>query len=679
MFRHGECYDSCVGPVIRRKRVIATMRLAGWALVRPFSLRRCFWLVSGGWTLVVVVLSLLFLVGKRHECRQHALGQARAIYQTDKTYRQWIAKAGGVYVEASQGLKPNPYLRIPDRDITLDEGRKLTLLNSAYLLRLIHQSGDSPSQPGVRLVSAAPLNPENTPDAWEQGALIALARGKNEVADFIAGSERTWLRLAKPLYIEKACLRCHSQGYKEGDLRGAVSVTVPVSTVWELAWRDCMLVFGGHVLLWGLGMGGIVLVAGRLKGHLRHREQIAAELDRARRAAESASQAKSQFLAQMSHEIRTPLTAILGYAELLLTSRDRPAEERCGLETIHRNGQILLRLINDLLSLSRIEAGRLVLEPAECALWPIVHQAVELVRARAAEKKLSLGIQPVFPLPQRIRTDPVRLRQILVNLVGNAVKFTEQGEVALRVQWQRDAQGRPMLHIAVRDTGIGMTAEQLGRLFCPFGPPAPGSAQRFGGTGLGLAISKRLAQLLGGDIAVESQPGRGSVFTVCIPAEPVGDVWMHSLDESPEPKVTASEKDEAHFCGRVLVAEDGLDNQRLIRALLERDGLEVHVAENGRAACRMVWQAAAEGRPYDLVLMDMQMPEMDGYEATRQLREEGWIGPVVALTAEAMDGDRARCLQAGCDDYLSKPIERSAFRAALARWLPAQTAACPRP
>lgn len=628
---------------------------------------------------MVVVLSVAFLAGKRHECRQHALGQARAVYQTDMTYRQWIARAGGVYVAADERLQPNPYLRTPDRDITLDDGRRLTLLNSAYVLRLIHESAPGDSGQRVRLVSRAPINPQNAPDAWERKALSALERGAGEVAEFLPGPERTWVRLAKPLYIEKACLRCHSQGYREGDLRGAVSVALPVPTVWELARRDCMLVFGGHMLLWGMGMGGIVLVAWRLNRHLQERERITAELDQARRAAESASHAKSEFLAQMSHEIRTPLTAILGYAELLLGSPHLSAEERLGLETIHRNGQMLLRLINDLLSLSRIEAGRLVLESVECALWPIVHQAVELVRPRAEEKGLALRTEPVFPLPQRIRTDPVRLRQILVNLLGNAVKFTEQGEVGLGIQWERDSQGRPLLRIAVRDTGIGMTQEQLARLFLPFGQATRGVAQRFGGTGLGLVISRRLAQLLGGNIEVQSHPGRGSVFTVRIAAEPVGEAWMHSLDESLRGESPTSETGQGRFSGRVLVAEDGPDNQRLIRTLLERDGLEVHLADNGRIACRKVWQAAAEGRPYDLVLMDMQMPELDGYQATRQLRQDGWSGPIVALTAEAMDGDRARCLEAGCDDYLSKPIERSAFRAVLARWLPAQTgAACPR-
>ncbi len=650
------------------------MGLVGLLFSRTFSLRRCFWLVSFAWTLVVAVLSVLFLLGKRHECRQQALGQARAIYRTDMTYRQWIARAGGVYAETNERVSPNPYLRIPNRDVILPDGRKLTLLNSAYLMRLIHESGNSDSSHRVRLVSREPVNPDNAPDAWEQAALTALQRGKGEVAEFLVRPERTWLRLAKPLYIEKACVRCHSQGYREGDLRGAVSITLPVPTVWELARRDCMLVFGGHVLLWAMGMGGIVLVAVRLKRHLQERERIAAELDAARRAAESASQAKSEFLAQMSHEIRTPLTAILGYAELALGSPHLFADQRCALDTIHRNGQMLLRLINDLLSLSRIEAGRLVLDPVDCPLWPLVHQTVELVRPRAQEKGLALRIEPVFPLPLQIRTDPLRLRQVLGNLLGNAVKFTEHGEVALRVQWLAQSEGRGTLRFAVRDTGIGMDEEQLGRLFRPFCQTPSSTAHRFGGTGLGLAISKRLAVLLGGDIAVQSQPGQGSVFTFWIETQAAGEAWLHSLEEAPPTEAPLLESKPGGFSGRVLVAEDGPDNQRLIRALLEREGLEVHLAENGRVACRKVWQAAAEGRPYDLVLMDMQMPELDGHQATRQLREEGWTGPIVALTAEAMDGDRARCLQAGCDDYLSKPIEREAFRAILARWLPVHTA-----
>lgn len=651
------------------------MQLARYLFGRPFSLRQCFWLASGGWTLVVLVLSGLFLLGKRHECRQQALGQGRAIYQTDMTYRHWISRAGGIYVEAGEQVPPNPYLTAPNRDIRLEDGRRLTLLNSAYLLRLIHHSEPSEAGHRVRLVSRAPINPENMPDDWERLALAALERGKPEVAEFISRPERTWLRLARPLYVEKACLTCHNQGYREGDMRGAVSISLPVPTVWESAWRDCVLVFGGHVLLWGLGMGGIVLVAGGLRRHLQERERITAELERARQAAESANHAKSEFLAQMSHEIRTPLTAILGYAELLLGSPHLSADDREALQTIHRNGQMLLRLINDLLSLSRIEAGGLVLEAVDCPLGPVIHQAIELARARAVKKGLSIQVKAVFPLPERIRTDPVRLRQILVNLLGNAVKFSEHGEIEVCVEWQDAGQGRGILRIAVRDTGIGMSEEQLGRLFRPFSQAADRAAQRFGGIGLGLAISKRLAMLLGGDIEVQSQPGRGSVFTLWLKAELASSGWMNSLDALPSGGAGESEPEPGGFCGRVLVAEDGPDNQRLIRALLQREGLEVHLAENGRVACRKVWQAAAEGRPYDLVLMDMQMPELDGYQATCQLREDGWSGPIVALTAEAMDGDRARCLEAGCDDYLSKPVERAAFRAALARWLRPQTGA----
>jgi len=306
-----------------------------------------------------------------------------------------------------------------------------------------------------------------------------------------------------------------------------------------------------------------------------------------------------------------------------------------------------------------------------------------LLRVRALEAGLSLEIDYVFPLPRTIRTDPVRLRQVMMNLIGNALKFTGQGGVRITVSLSRPADASPRLQFAVSDTGIGMTDEMIEQLFEPFMQADMSSSRHFGGTGLGLAISRRLARMLGGDIQVESTPGQGSTFTLSIDPGPLQEVAMVDAPHiaAIEEEEPAAVEAEHALHGRVLLAEDGQDNQRLIGFILKKAGLEVSVAENGRIAFETAMAAAAEENPFDLILMDMQMPEMDGYEATRRLRQEGWQGPIVALTAHAMAGDREKCLRAGCDNYLTKPIERNSFLFAVANHLagaPSETSQAPR-
>ena len=464
--------------------------------------------------------------------------------------------------------------------------------------------------------------------------------------------------------------RTHAESQARAVLEttGAVSVNVPIPGFWDEQPEVCALVLAGHGLLWAIGTAVIVLVGRRMNRRLEERHAIFAELRRAKDRAEDANRAKSQFLANVSHEIRTPLTAILGYSELLLGDEADAAQRRGHLETIHRNGEVLLRLVSDILALSKIEAGRLTVEAAACSPWELASDVAALMRPRAEEKGLALALEPCFPFPRTVHTDPIRLRQILVNLVGNAVKFTERGRVTVAVGWYDGPAGR-RLWFRVEDSGIGMTGEQLDALFQPFHQADASAARRFGGTGLGLAISKRLAAALGGDIEVQSRPGQGSRFTLWIDPGKIRSPLLLSLPQA-KAQAAAPVAGPTALAGRVLVAEDGPDNQRLLRHILRKAGLEADLAEDGRIACRMVWQAAAEGRPYHVILMDMQMPEIDGYEATRRLREKGWTGPIVALTAHAMEGDRAKCLAAGCDEYLAKPVDRGALLALLSGYCP---------
>ncbi len=462
------------------------------------------------------------------------------------------------------------------------------------------------------------------------------------------------------------------------------------------------------------------------------REQLEAAWQQAR----AANRAKSAFLANMSHEIRTPMTAILGFVELLQEQGGAAADPQVAdeaLETIRRNGEHLLEILNDILDLSKIEAGRMTVERLPVDVPRLVAEVSSLMRVRAAAKDLFLRTRYETPIPETIDTDPVRLRQIVSNLVGNAAKFTETGGITIVVRFEPSGTTGTLV-IAVEDTGIGMDAAQRERLFEAFTQADESMTRRFGGTGLGLRISSTLAEMLGGRIDVTSEPGAGSTFTVRLDAGDVaGRPRRRPVAESPEerptatlvggtegtaPKPATAAADDAEtpsataadappaavssasapapivdsapaaaahasapapaapapapapaapvgpadvrppLAGvRVLVAEDGPDNQRLLRHFLTRAGADVRVVENGQEAVDAVDAASAADRAFHVVLMDMQMPVMNGYRATRELRRRGHALPIIAVTAHAMSEDRWKCIDAGCDDYATKPID----------------------
>ncbi len=385
------------------------------------------------------------------------------------------------------------------------------------------------------------------------------------------------------------------------------------------------------------------------------------QLKAATAVAESATHSKSEFLANMSHEIRTPMTAILGYAELL--ALDPSAGEKSdALTTIRRNGEHLLEIINDILDLSRIEAGRLEIEYLDCSPVQIITDVVTLMRVRAEAKNLPFKVEYRGALPATVRTDPTRLRQCLVNLLGNAIKFTEVGAVRLVVSLTPDKR----LRFDVIDTGIGLSSEALGRLFQPFTQGDTSTARKFGGTGLGLTITQRLAQMLGGNVEVSSTLGEGSTFSLFIDPGTIttANVVVPSTNTTCVSTLAATSAPAKLTGVRVLLAEDGPDNQRLLCAMLRSAGADIEMVENGALA---VQRMATQGPAIDVILMDMQMPVLDGYDATRRLREIGYAGPIVALTAHAMIGDREKCLSVGCTDYASKPIDRAQLVQLVAR------------
>ncbi len=378
------------------------------------------------------------------------------------------------------------------------------------------------------------------------------------------------------------------------------------------------------------------------------------EIRRMKDAAEDANRAKSEFLANMSHEIRTPMTAILGFSDMMLQPHQDPIDRADCVQTVRRNALHLLELINDILDLSKIEAGKMAVERISCDVALLLSDLISLMRPRALEKRLAFNVRFDSPMPHCIKTDPTRLRQILVNLVGNALKFTTAGSIELRISVEGEGAGN-ILCVEVIDSGIGIAPENFDRLFQPFIQGEESTTRKFGGTGLGLTISQQLAKLLGGDIQVTSELGVGSTFTLRIDGGSfAGAETLTNLNDKMLTRCAPMDKwRDIPIKGRILLVEDGIDNQRLLSAHLRNSGADVVIAENGQVAVDLM-----ATNPFDLVLMDMQMPVMDGYTATAELRRRGFTMPVIALTAYAMEEDRKKCMASGCTDYLSKPINR---------------------
>ncbi|MAY73164.1 MAG: hypothetical protein CMJ31_00285 [Phycisphaerae bacterium] len=491
-------------------------------------------------------------------------------------------------------------------------------------------------------------------DAYERA--LGRVRGASlhaDQADILARVDDTAFvaahtRLRDTVQTELATATDRFRRRNETATATAIFVAIASSTT--------ILVFGSMI---------IGSVRRRLSHHAERREE-------ALKRAEAASEYKSLFLANMSHEIRTPMTAIIGFADMLVEEdliRSEPPRAVDAAATIRLHAGNLLTIINDILDVSKIEAGKLELEFVDTDPVNIIEQTLSLVGPIARSKGVALRVDYKSPIPELIKSDPTRLRQIIVNLVGNAIKFTEEGDVTIAVTCDPNARS---ITFSVIDTGIGMTPQQLESItrFEAFTQADRSTSRRFGGTGLGLRLSHEFATRLGGDIDANSTYGVGSEFTVTVNTgdldgialtTPASTSELRGLIEVPA-RSPVPEPSDAHPLENtsILLVEDSPDNQRLIRHYLEKAGAEVTICVNGAAAVDYLSRTPEEQQP-DVVLMDMQMPIMDGYDATRRLRRMGSTLQIVALTAHAMPTERDKCLSVGCDDYLSKPINRKAL------------------
>lgn len=414
-----------------------------------------------------------------------------------------------------------------------------------------------------------------------------------------------------------------------------------------------------------------------LKENAESLELLVSELREAKRKADNASQAKSQFLANMSHEIRTPMTAILGYNEFLADPIIDNKQRREAIRIVRNNADLLLQILNDILDFSKMEAGKMNLEIRQVSIVPLLDEIAILFFHQVNEKKIELIMENSTPFPETIHIDSIRLKQILMNIIGNAVKFTNKGGVYLTLSWKSDPidKKRGVLVIEIRDTGIGMSHETQNQLFQPFQQADTSTTRHYGGTGLGLAIVNRLVHLLCGRIEVESTPGVGSVFRLFFPQSGMAGRMLGSLDEgrsiAESTFQSESRKNRSLEGRRILFAEDGKDIQRLFNLVLNKAGANVVLADNGLQAFETAMNACRAGESFDIIVMDMQMPIMDGYTAVRKLRETGYDKPIVALTAAALQSEIDLCLSAGCNDYAIKPISMELFLEFLLRNLPA--------
>lgn len=398
------------------------------------------------------------------------------------------------------------------------------------------------------------------------------------------------------------------------------------------------------------GIGGIVIWSQVITERIR-----AEKLRIAKEAADEANRAKSAFLANMSHEIRTPLGAVMGFSQLICNDNVSDKDKVVYSDAIKRNGELLLNIINDILDISKVEAGKIEIESIETPLRQVIHDVASLLELRSVEKGLTLTVAVDPSTPSIIHTDPMRLKQILINIIGNAIKFTEKGNVDINVQ-QETENGKALLVFIVKDTGAGINSEEVKKLFSPFGQADISTTRKYGGTGLGLVLSKKLANLLGGDVElVKSEANVGSTFKISInPGVACEKKAVDRKIKSKEFSDASNPDTEEQILGglNILLAEDVPDNQILLSHYLKDAGGVVTIASNGDEAIQK-----AKGKEFDIILMDLQMPVKDGFEATSELRKHGYVKPILALTAHAMKEDRRRCLSAGFDDHIIKPVD----------------------
>ncbi|MFC1555393.1 ATP-binding protein, partial [candidate division KSB1 bacterium] len=496
------------------------------------------WIISFSWS-VVVILSFIWLnYSEDVQSIEVAKAATRISIEKDIIYRRWTSVQGGVYVPATDQTQPNPYLDTAERDILKPSGQLLTLINPAFMIRLVEEMSPDSTNISGRIISLKPINPSNVADEWETNALKSFEKGATEAGSVEMFNGQAQYRYMLPLVTEESCLTCHAeQGYQVGSIRGGLSVAMPMAPLWEASKKQISNMAIAHSLLWFIGILGIFIGTRKVRNRMTEHEieveqaeqklkeyqadleatviQRTAELQKAKDIAEAANKSKSVFLVNMTHEIRTPMNSIMGFSELL-EGTEIDSQQKEYLRSIKKNGSSLLSLIIDVLDLSKAESGDLELEYSEVNLHSLISGINNEFSNRTTEKGIEYIQEKDEELPKYIITDQARLRQVLVNVLGNAVKFTSKGHVKLSLSGKNhDLQNSVFdLTVTVEDTGIGIPEKHLESIFDALTQHHGEDEYKYGGTGMGLAIADRILKKMNGEISVKSTVGKGSVFRI---------------------------------------------------------------------------------------------------------------------------------------------------------------------
>ena len=615
---------------------------------------------------ILSCVSLFWNINKEYRMiNEYAKIEGEASFNKDLLYRSWAAGHGGVYVPITELTTPNPYLNfIKDRDIVIKGTEKeLTLVNPAYMTRQVFTLAKE--QYGVKghITSLNPIRPENKADVWETFALNLFEKGKTDEyssIETINGIE--YLRFMHVMKVEKKCLKCHSkQGYKLGDIRGGISVSVPMEKYNQAAKLKISNLVIGHfslyIIIFILSFFGfrlykkellkryliqerIIISEKKLQKQNEEYETINKNLIQAKGKAEESDRLKSAFLANMSHEIRTPMNGILGFTDLLKEPELSSDERDKFIEIIGKSGNRMLNTVNDIINISKIDADQVEISKTDLNINEEIENQFEFFDKEATAKGIELRLINKLPQQSIIISDKVKINSIISNLIKNAIKFTDKGSIEILCNKKGSK-----LEFNITDTGMGIPENRIHSIFNRFEQADIEDTRALEGSGLGLAISEAYVEMLGGNIGVDSEPGKGSTFYFTLP-------WIEKQEKPEHIKEKEVLNTASNNQINILIAEDDDISFEHLEIVLNNIAKSIARAVNGKEAIEYM----KNNKDIDLVLMDAKMPVMDGYTATTEIRKFNKDVIIIAQTAYAIEGDKEKAIAAGCDDYISKPI-----------------------